>query len=58
MALINQAAGAPQGNPNAALYTLAGTQTYSACSAESASSAGSTSCYFNDIDSGHHLDGV
>ena len=50
MALINQKAGSPQGNPNAALYTLAGRQTYSGCSAESGST--SNGCYFNDIDTG------
>jgi subtilase family serine protease len=51
MALINQKAGADQGSPNAELYKLATKQTYSACSAESVK-ASSTSCYFNDIDSG------
>ncbi len=50
MALINQKAGGPQGLPNASLYTLAGKQTYSSCSAESVTASGS--CYFNDIDSG------
>ena len=50
MALINQKAGGAQGNPNAQLYALAGKQTYSKCSAESATS--SSSCYFNDIDTG------
>ncbi len=50
MALINQNAGGPQGNPNAALYKLAGKQTYASCSAESGSA--SSSCYFNDIDQG------
>ncbi len=49
MALINEKAGTPQGNPNAALYKLAGMQTYSACSAEGPPSA---SCYFNSIDQG------
>lgn len=48
MALINQKAGTPQGNPNPELYTLAGKQTYSHCSAETVSNSGS--CYFNDID--------
>lgn len=48
MALINQAAGAPQGNPNAELYSLAAKQDYASCSAESVKS--SSSCYFNDID--------
>jgi hypothetical protein len=51
MALINQKTGAAQGNPNSELYKLASQQTYSACSAESVT-AGSTSCYFNDIDTG------
>jgi subtilase family serine protease len=51
MALINQKAGAAQGNPNAELYKLAAQQTYSGCSAESVK-ANSTSCYFNDIDTG------
>jgi subtilase family serine protease len=51
MALINQNAGSAQGSPNQELYTLAGNQTYSGCSAESVTS-GSTSCYFNDIDTG------
>jgi subtilase family serine protease len=48
MALINQAAGAPQGNPNAELYSLATKQNYGSCSAESVKT--SSSCYFNDID--------
>ena len=48
MALINQHAGAIQGNPNAELYDLAGRQNYSNCSAESVTT--SSSCYFNDID--------
>jgi len=51
MALINQKAGAPQGNPNAQLYVLAGKQNYASCSAESVT-AGSSSCYFNDVDQG------
>jgi len=50
MALINQKAGATQGNPNKQLYTLAGAQTYSSCKSESVTN--SSSCYFNDIDSG------
>jgi hypothetical protein len=48
MALINQKAGAPQGSPNAQLYSLAAKQDYAGCSAESVKS--SSSCYFNDID--------
>jgi len=50
MALINQKAGSSQGNPNSALYGLAGKQAYGSCSAES--TANSSSCYFNDIDTG------
>jgi len=52
MALINQKSGTAQGNPNAELYLLASKQTYSACSAETVTS-GSTSCLFNDIDTGN-----
>jgi subtilase family serine protease len=51
MALINQRAGSPQGNPNAELYKLAAKQTYSGCSAESATTG--NGCYFNDIDTGN-----
>jgi subtilase family serine protease len=50
MALINQKAGASQGNPNSVLYGLAAKQSYGSCSAESATNSGS--CYFNDIDTG------
>jgi len=50
MALINQKAGAPQGNPNAALYAIAAKQTYASCSAESGTT--SNGCYFNDVDQG------
>lgn len=50
MALINQKAGAAQGNPNAELYTLAARQDYSICSAQSVTA--SSSCYFNDINTG------
>ena len=50
MALINQKAGTSQGNPNSALYGLAAKQTYGSCSAESTTN--SSSCYFNDIDTG------
>jgi Pro-kumamolisin, activation domain/Bacterial Ig-like domain (group 3) len=50
MALINQKAGASQGSPNPGLYTLAGKQTYSSCSAETGTT--SNGCYFNDIDQG------
>jgi hypothetical protein len=50
MALINQSAGAAQGNPNAELYTLAAAQTYSKCSAETVTT--SSDCLFNDIDTG------
>jgi subtilase family serine protease len=54
MALINQKTGASQGNPNAELYKLASTQTYSSCSAERGNGAPVTSgtCLFNDIDKG------
>jgi hypothetical protein len=55
MALINQSAKSAQGSPNAELYTLAGNQNYSSCSAETVTS-GSTSCYFNDIDAGSGTD--
>ncbi len=51
MALINQKAGSAQGNPNAELYLLASQQTYAGCSAETVTT-GSTSCLFNDIDTG------
>ena len=51
MALINQKAGSPPGNPNSELYVLAGKQTYSSCSAETVT-ASSSSCYFNDSDTG------
>jgi subtilase family serine protease len=50
MALINQKAGASQGNPNAVLYSLAAKQSYGGCSAELTTN--SSSCYFNDIDTG------
>jgi hypothetical protein len=52
MALIDQKAGAPWGSPNAELYTLAGKQSYGSCSAESVRT--SSSCYFNDIDTGNN----
>ena len=54
MALINQKAGTPQGNPNTVLYALAAKQTYGSCSAErgGGSPVTSSSCYFNDIDTG------
>ncbi len=50
MALINQKVGLPQGNPNAELYSLAAKQNYASCSAETVTV--SSSCYFNDIDTG------
>jgi len=50
MALINQKAGGPQGNPNSELYSLAARQNYSSCSTETGVT--SSSCYFNDIDAG------
>src|SRR5581483_2828906 len=49
MALINQKAGTPQGNPNAQLYVLASQQSYGNCKAEGPPNG---SCYFNDIDTG------
>ena len=54
MALINQKTGASQGNPNAELYKLASSQTYSSCSSERGNGAPltSSSCLFNDIDKG------
>ena len=48
MAILNQKAGAPWGNPNAELYTLASKQNYADCSTETVSV--SSGCYFNDID--------
>ncbi|MGD0096379.1 MAG: protease pro-enzyme activation domain-containing protein [Terracidiphilus sp.] len=55
MALINQKTGSTSGSPgvNAELYKLAAKQTYSGCSAETVTAA-STSCYFNDIDTGNN----
>ena len=50
MALINQKAGSPQGNPNAELYTLASKQTYASCKSETGTT--SNGCYFNDVDTG------
>ncbi len=50
MALINQKAGADQGNPNPELYLLASKQTYANCSAETART--NNGCYFNDPDKG------
>jgi len=54
MALINQKTGASQGSPNAELYKLAASQTYSACSAERGNGSPVTggTCMFNDIDKG------
>ena len=53
MALIDQRAGAAQGLANKELYALAALQTYSGggCSAETVKNT-STTCYFQDIDSG------
>ncbi len=51
MALINQRSGTPQGDPNTVLYELAARESYAKCSAE-AVKATSTSCVFNDIDTG------
>jgi hypothetical protein len=50
MALINQKAGSPQGNPNAELYTLGGKQTYASCKSETGTT--SNGCYFNDVVTG------
>ncbi|WP_109486975.1 protease pro-enzyme activation domain-containing protein [Occallatibacter savannae] len=50
MALINQKAGSPQGNPNSELYSLAATENYGNCKTESVTNSGA--CYFNDIDTG------
>jgi hypothetical protein len=50
MALINQKSGSAQGLPNKVLYGLAAKQTYSNCKSESVTN--SSSCVFNDIDSG------
>ncbi len=50
MALINQKAGAPQGNPNSELYTLAGKQTYSNCKSENGTT--SNGLLFNDVVTG------
>jgi subtilase family serine protease len=50
MALINQKTGKSQGNPNQQLYELAAKQSYSSCSAETATTG--NGCYFNDIDAG------
>ena len=53
MALINQKAGSAQGNPNSNLYALAAKQNYAGCSAETVK-ASTTSCIFNDVDSGNN----
>lgn len=50
MALINQKAGTPQGNPNAELYAQAARQSYGNCSTEFGTT--SDGCSFNDIDTG------
>ena len=50
MALINQKAGTPQGNPNAELYAMAARQSYGNCPAEFGTI--SDGCSFNDIDTG------
>jgi len=50
MALINQKAGTPQGNPNAELYAMAARQSYGNCTAEFGTT--SDGCSFNDIDTG------
>ncbi|MGA2753506.1 MAG: protease pro-enzyme activation domain-containing protein [Terracidiphilus sp.] len=51
MALIDQKSGGAQGLANPGLYSLALKQTYSSCSAETVKNT-SSSCYFNDIDTG------
>ncbi len=51
MALINQYAGTPQGNPNPVLYALAAKQSWAACSAEIATNA--SACYFRGTDTGN-----
>jgi subtilase family serine protease len=51
MALINQKAGALQGNPNTVLYGLAAKESYSGCSSESVGLTGSN-CIFYDVDTG------
>jgi hypothetical protein len=53
MALVNQKAGAPQGNPNTMLYKFASKQSYASCSAESVKNT--SACYFNDIDKGSNI---
>jgi len=50
MALINQKAGTPQGNPNAELYAMAARQSYGNCSTEFGTT--NDGCSFNDIDTG------
>ncbi len=50
MALINQKAGSPQGDPDKVLYTLASRENYSNCSAESVKN--SSGCYYQSIDQG------
>ncbi|MGO9324967.1 MAG: Ig-like domain repeat protein [Terracidiphilus sp.] len=50
MALINQKAGTPQGNPNAELYAQAARQSYGNCSTEFGTT--NDGCSFNDIDTG------
>jgi subtilase family serine protease len=52
MALINQKTGVTQGFANPELYTLAHSQSYGACSAESVTAGGT--CMFNDIDTGNN----
>jgi subtilase family serine protease len=54
MALINQKTGASQGFANPGLYSLAAKQSWGSCSAERGNGQPVTtsSCYFNDIDTG------
>jgi hypothetical protein len=50
MALINQKAGSAQGNPNSTLYKLGAQQSYASCSSSTVTN--SSSCYFNDVNTG------
>lgn len=50
LALVNQKAGAPQGNPNGVLYQLAAQQDNSTCSATGTN--GSSSCIYHDMQYG------
>jgi len=50
MAILNQKAGSPQGNPNPILYRLAASQSSQSCSADSVNT--SSSCIYHDLDKG------